>query len=402
MKITYIHQYFNTPKVAGSTRSYEMARRLVKMGHEVNMVTSRRDLDVGHQWEKTNEDGINVNWIPVRYSNNMGFYERIRAFILFAFHASRKSAEIPADVVLATSTPLTIALPAVFAKWRKKIPLVLEIRDLWPEVPIALGIIKSPILIFAAKLLERFAYANSDHIVALSPDMADGIRAVCGGQKPISIIPNGSDPFMSDADSRLVRAFRSKLGLCPDTKLMVYAGTFGLVNGVGYLVKLASAMKEDGRFHILLVGEGAEKHSVIQQAKALGVLGVNLTVADYIAKKDMPTILCSADIVVSTVIPVSALEANSANKVFDGMAAGRCIAVNHGGWLADIIANNEAGMVLSKNASDAAFELRRWLDEPIRFERANEQAKLLGTTMFSRDDLARDLSQVLAEVAAEA
>jgi hypothetical protein len=119
MRITYLHQYFNTPDMPGGTRSYEMARRLVGMGHEVNMVTSWRELDGRTQWFKTEESGINIHWIPIQYSNHMSYGERIRSFLTFAWKSALKLASLDADIVFATSTPLTIALPAVYGCFKK-------------------------------------------------------------------------------------------------------------------------------------------------------------------------------------------------------------------------------------------------------------------------------------------
>src|SRR5690606_13633164 len=119
MKIIYLHQYFNTPRMAGSIRSYEMARRLVDRGHEVHMVTSDRG-DVPRstaKWATTEEDGILVHWTHVPYSNHMSLERRLRAFLTFSMRAASKAAALGGDVVFATSTPLTIALPALYAAW---------------------------------------------------------------------------------------------------------------------------------------------------------------------------------------------------------------------------------------------------------------------------------------------
>jgi UDP-N-acetylglucosamine:LPS N-acetylglucosamine transferase len=142
MKIIYLHQYFNTPTMVGSTRSYEMARRLVAYGHEVHMITSWREDDGRKNWFKTEENGINVHWLPVPYSNEMGFYERIKAFVKFALGSAKKAIELKGDIVFATSTPLTIAVPGIIASKINRIPMVFEVRDLWPEVPVALGILR--------------------------------------------------------------------------------------------------------------------------------------------------------------------------------------------------------------------------------------------------------------------
>src|SRR5690625_3260213 len=155
MKIIYLHQYFNTPEMSGGTRSYEMARRLVTAGHEVHMITSWRDPDrADENWFETVEAGVNVHWLPVPYSNHMSYGERIKAFSRFAHQAGTKAKELQGDVIFATSTPLTIAIPAISASKKHKVPMVFEVRDLWPELPIAIGALNNPILKWAAKRLE--------------------------------------------------------------------------------------------------------------------------------------------------------------------------------------------------------------------------------------------------------
>src|SRR5205823_13311940 len=142
MRIVYLHQYFVTPQMAGGSRSYEMARRLVAAGHDVHMVTSDRDAADAHApWRHSVEAGIHVHWTPIAYDNRMSYGERMRAFLRFAWRAARKAVALRGDVVFATSTPLTIAIPAVYAARRLRVPMVFEVRDLWPEVPIAIGAI---------------------------------------------------------------------------------------------------------------------------------------------------------------------------------------------------------------------------------------------------------------------
>ncbi|WP_018880505.1 glycosyltransferase [Thioalkalivibrio sp. ALE30] len=176
MRITYLHQYFNTPEMAGGTRSYEMARRLVAMGHEVNMVTSWREEGSERDWYETDEAGIRVHWLPVPYSNQMSYRERIQAFFRFAWKASRKAASLPADVVFATSTPLTIALPGAYAARRQKVPMVFEVRDLWPELPIAMGALNNPVLRWGAHKLEGFAYSRAQAVVGLPLGVQDWVE----------------------------------------------------------------------------------------------------------------------------------------------------------------------------------------------------------------------------------
>lgn len=394
MKITYIHQYFNTPEMFGSTRSYEMARRLVQMGHEVNLITTKRDGDRENTWHVTDEAGIKVHWISIPYSNKMGFGERLRAFSLFGFYAARKAASMSADIIFATSTPLTIALPAIYAKWRQNIPMVLEVRDLWPEVPIAIGALSNPVMAFMAKCLEKFAYANSASIVALSPDMRAGVARTGYPHARIHVIPNGADPELFDAPGTLGEEFRALHEIPADAKLMVYAGTLGKVNGVSYLVELAAAMLADRRFFVLIIGDGAESDEVRLLAQSAGCLSQNLMMIPPVPKKQVPQVFNAADIVISTVIPITALWANSANKIFDGMAAGCCIAINHGGWLADLLRERDAGLVLSPVAEEAALQIKSMLDSTDDLARMKSNARQLADSLFARDALANQLESV--------
>jgi glycosyltransferase involved in cell wall biosynthesis len=218
MRIVYLHQYFVTPQMAGGSRSYEMARRLVVAGHEVHMVTSDRDAaDAKVPWRHSVEAGIHVHWTPIAYDNRMSYGARMRAFLRFAWRAARKAVALRGDVVFATSTPLTIAIPAVYAARRLRVPMVFEVRDLWPEVPIAIGAIRSPAAIWAARWLERLAYRNASRVVALAPGMRDSVVATGYPRERVAVIPNGCDfDLFADPDAGVrLREHFSWLGSRP-------------------------------------------------------------------------------------------------------------------------------------------------------------------------------------------
>jgi glycosyltransferase involved in cell wall biosynthesis len=404
MRILYLHQYFNTPRMTGGTRSYEMARRLVARGHEVHVVTSSCDPpgDRGGRWFETEEAGVRVHWLPVPYSNTMSYGKRIKAFSRFAVGAAFHCRKLSADVVFATSTPLTIALPAVYAARKQRIPMVFEVRDLWPEVPIALGALRGALPIAAARALERFAYRSAAHVVALSPGMQEGVVATGVPAERVSVIPNGSDLELFDVGAepgRLLRAQHSWLG---DRPLVIYAGTLGLVNGVEYLVRLAAAVGAiDGDIRFLVVGTGREEQKVRSLARTLGVLDRNFFMRPQVAKEEVPRWLSAADMATSVVIDVQELWANSANKFFDSLAAGKPIAINHEGWQADILRDTGAGLVLSPHDLDrAAEDLVRGLRDREWLVRAGAAARRQAVERFHRDRLAAELEQVLLRAVA--
>ena len=211
MHILYIHQYFATPTGSTGTRSYEFARRWVKAGHKVVMLTTisqlcEQDLQdaKGRFIKRTIIDDIDVRAINLPYNQKMGFIKRglsfVAFFVLSSFYIlfTKKP-----DVIYASSTPLTVGIPALTGKWLRRIPFVFEVRDQWPEIPIELGIIKNKLLIKTLLWLEKTIYKNSSAIIACSPGQAEGVRSVSEAQKRIEVVPNSCDIelFRPDIDS---------------------------------------------------------------------------------------------------------------------------------------------------------------------------------------------------------
>jgi glycosyltransferase involved in cell wall biosynthesis len=386
-----------TLEMPGGGRSYQMARRLVAAGHEVQMVTSWRKPTKKRGWFTTVEEGIQVHWLPVPYSNNMSFRERIFSFIRFAFSSARKAASLDGDVIFATSTPLTIALPGIYASWRKKIPMVFEVRDLWPEIPIAVGAISSPVSIKVARLLELAAYRFSASIVALSPGMKDGIVRTGYSPDSVTVIPNSCDLDLFDVPKKYGDEFRSRYEWLGNRPLVIYTGALGFINGVGYLVKIAKRVMElDPDIRFLVVGKGKEKQKIIEAADLLGVLNKNFFMIPEIPKREMPYVLSAADVTTSLVINMKELWANSANKFFDSLAAGKPIAINHEGWQADLLRKTGAGLVLDPvNIDQSAKILLQVIKDRAWIEKAGLAAKKLAHDEFSRELLAKRLEAVL-------
>lgn len=404
LKIIYIHQYFIVPeRMSGGSRSYEMARRLVEWGHSVQIITSDREGGDCTGWHETNESGIQVHWFPVPYTNSMGFWQRLKAFFVFSWVAARKCATLEGDVVFATSTPLTIALPAVWGSKRRNRPLVFEVRDLWPDVPIGVGVLRSKVLICAARWLERFAYRHSRRIVALSPGMKDGVARTGYPARHIEIIPNACDIDLFDTPRSEAEKFRQSHDWLGDRPLVVYAGTFGAVNGVSYLAKLAArVLLCNPEIRFFAVGGGKEFDKVKEAAESLGVLDRNFFVSEKVMKAEVPVIYSAASIVTSLFIDVTELEANSANKFFDGLAAGAPVAINYGGWQAEILEANGAGIRLDAHDMNvAAKQLISHLSNESWMQSAAIASKRLANEQFSRDKLTRKLESCLEECVLE-
>jgi len=402
MKVLYLHQYFVPPGGAGGTRSYEFARRLVGAGHGVRLVTSSAFLppELADQ-RRAVLDGIDLRIVPVPYANALSYSRRIRAFLTFALLASWHALLWSPDVVFATSTPLTIAIPALLARWIRRRPMVFEVRDLWPELPIAVGALRNRLLIAAARALERVTYRSACEIVALSPGMRDGIVSEDVQAEKITIIPNSCDRELFDVPAEAGVEIRRRLQLQPGQPLITYAGTFGAINGLRYAVELAASLQELGSSaHVLLVGAGREEGDLRQLARDRGVLGTTLSFWDPLPKREMPKVLAATTVGLSLFLPIPAMRNNSANKFFDYLAAGKPVAINYGGWQADILRSQGAGLVLPESDPAAAAKvLKEFLDDSVRVRAAGEAARRLAESQFDRDILARRLEEVLVRCA---
>lgn len=400
MKIVYLHQYFNTPSMAGGSRSYEMARRLVAAGHEVNLITSNRviDADVGG-WEETEEAGIKVHWFPVLYSNEMNFVERVSAFFRFAVVAARKAASLDSDVVFATSTPLSIIVPGLFAAWWRRVPLVFEVRDMWPAVPIAMGYLNNNVLRIGARLMERVAYRYSSHVVALAPGMREDIVATGTAPDKVTVIPNGCDVDIFGADLSVdAAALRAAHPWLQQRKLVLFAGTFGRANGVSFLVQVAKAMLAlDSEVRFVAIGDGAERRQVADEARKAGVLDISFFMLPAMPKTDLAAWVAACNFTVGLFNGPRVLWKDAVqNKFFDSLSAGKPVACNFAGFQSLVALERGVGIIMPpEDPQEAARQLHGKLNDDAWITAAASSARELASHDFSRDRLAEQLESVL-------
>jgi len=403
MKVLYLHQYFVPGDGSGGTRSYEFARRLVADGHQVTLITSSAMLPETYQPDRNlaqiEMDGIQLVVIRVPYSNKMSFSRRILAFAQFALQASLQAIRHPADVIFATSTPITIVIPALAAKWRRQKPMVFEVRDLWPELPIAVGALGNPFLRFVAYQMAKTAYRTADRIICLSPGMAEGVQKHGISAEKIKVIPNSSDIALFENPPESSENIREQLNLTPDQPLIVYTGTLGYINGVDYLVRVAAAARDNNwDLNVLLVGDGVQRPQVQALAEELDLIGRRVWLWDPVPKTQVAHILKTATLATSVFVPLKEMWHNSANKFFDALAAGKPIAINYEGWQADLLREHQAGLVLpSDDVTAAARALYEALHDEAWLAQAQYAARTLAHTRFSRDKLYGDFVGVLQQ-----
>lgn len=397
MRVIYLHQYFTTPERVGGIRSYEMARRLVAKGHDVHLLTSSNVPSETSGWSESDIEGIRVHSLPIPYSNRQSNLRRISTFFSFALGAAQKARSLDADVVFATSTPLTIAIPGILTSKLKGIPMVFEVRDLWPEAPIAMGALTKPWAILGAEWLERVAYRHAAQVVALSPGMAEGV--VKGGvpQDRVTVIPNAADlelfrPALEGGE------FRRKLGLEGKT-VFTYFGTMGPANGLWFILDAAAELKRRGRDDIAIVlhGDGRERPELELRKTHDGL--DNVVFSDWnLHREELARFVASADVCMTVYKNVPVLYTCSPNKMFDSLSAGKPVLTNMPGWLGDLIENNRAGVfVRPDDVEDFADKAEHLADHPELRASYGQNARRLAERDFSRDLLAEKLEAVLLQ-----
>ena len=359
MRILYIHQYFATRRGRTGTRSLEHARAMQARGHGVTMLISSAQLCDDEippgrgVIRRGTIDGIPVIVLHVAYDQRMGYFRRIAAFVKFMLLACWVVLSGPRwDLIYASSTPLTIGIPALAGKLCRSIPYFFEVRDLWPDIPVALGVIKDGALAGALRVAELLIYRHARTIVAANRDMARVIGRKTGNRKPIVVVPNACDVDLFNPDLR-DGEFRRAYGL-EDKVICIHAGPFGKVNHLECVLDAAELLADDSRLSFVLIGEGKEKLHLEVLAAERDL--PNVLFLDAIGKKDLASVLADCDIGLMTVIPVPELEWNCSNKFCDYLSSGLPVVLNYQGWHGRLLSDHECGLSAAQGDSEAFAE----------------------------------------------
>ncbi|MEN3334561.1 MAG: hypothetical protein V7641_3926 [Blastocatellia bacterium] len=365
MHVVLIHQAFVAPDEAGGTRHYELAKRAVESGIEFTIVasdisylTGQRAVAVEQGITEQQIDGVRVLRASTYASLHRSFAWRIVSFLSFmltSIGAAWRAGRV--DLVMGTSPPIFQAVSAWLVAFVRRRPLLLEIRDLWPEFAIDLGVLRNRALISLSRWLERFLYARAAHLLVNSPAYRDYLIGKGVPPDKITLIANGVDGTMFDPDARGERV-RQALGLT-DKFVVTYAGALGLANDIDTILRAAVRLDERSQIHFLLVGDGKERASLEARARELNV--ANVTFASARPKSEMPELLAASDACVATLKDIAMFRTTYPNKVFDYMAAGRPTILAIDGVIREVVEAARAGVFVPPGDDRALAETVRSL-----------------------------------------
>lgn len=403
MKILYFHQHFSTPKGSAGIRSYAMAQSLIRNGHQVTMVCGSFGAGQTGLEQPFNKgvrrglvDGIEVIEFELPYSNSLSFLQRILIFLSFAFKSIKVALFEKYDVLFATTTPLTAGIPGIFAKWFRRKPFVFEVRDLWPELPKAMGVIKNPVVLWLMSILEWMSYHSADRLIGLSPGIVEGIVKRGINPEKVASIPNGCDLDIFATEHPAWRPEQIK-----DTDLMaIFTGTHGLANGLHAVIDAAIELQDRQRddIKLVLVGDGMQKLGLQQRAQELQL--TNIVFHDPVNKAKLAGLMTSADVGMQILANVPAFYyGTSPNKFFDYIAAGLPVLNNYPGWLADLIRTQHCGFaVLPENPQAFADALEYAAEHRDELRVMGKNAQQVALQQFDRQILAQTFAEWVVRI----
>jgi len=259
------------------------------------------------------------------------------------------------DSVIATSTPLTIGFPALILKMFKNTPYIFEVRDLWPEAPIQLGVINNPLIKCIAVYFEKIIYKKASHIVALSPGMKKGVIKKGVSAKNVSMIPNMAkikEFWPRSPDNSVFKKYRLK----EDTFKIVYFGAMGIANGLDYIIQTARICSEYNidDFEFIFLGDGQVRDQLIRDVKNQELNNVSF-LGKY-TMKETSSIVNVCDVSIVTFLNIEILNTNSPNKLFDSLSAGLPIIVNSLGWTKEMVETYDCGFYVNPKSPQELYE----------------------------------------------
>ncbi len=396
MKIVYLHQYFVTPDEYGGTRSYWFAKALIEKGYKVTVISalsSSTKRSVGVH----NVDGINLVLLGGRYSNTSSKIRKITLFLNYLIQATYflLLKEKNVKLVVSTSTPLTVGIIALLGKKIKGINYIFEVRDLWPEFPIQIGAISNPLLIKILNRLEKSIYNRSQHIIALSQGMKDGVLKKLTQNIPITVIPNMSKPdLFFPRDKNLDIA--SKYGISNDRFNIIHFGAMAPANGLDFVLNTAKILHNKGDHQICFIfsGYGAEERRLKSIVKIFHLENVIFTGKHNLFEISEIVNLCDASLYSVKNLPI--LETSSPNKFFDSLSAGKPIFVNSKGWIKDLVEDSECGFYVNyEDENDFIDKIFQLINDKSLYKLMSQNSRHLAEGKFSRQNLTNEFVTVV-------
>jgi glycosyltransferase involved in cell wall biosynthesis len=399
MHILLIHQAFAAIGEPGGTRHHEFARYMQARGHQVSVIAGQVSYLTGAAVSprgggsrSTDELGVEIVRCASYGGWHTSFVHRVFSFMSFmwtSFWAALRIEQV--DLVWGTTPPIFQALTASCVASLKRVPFVLEVRDLWPYFAIEVGVLTNPLLIWLSEGLERFLYRRADVVIVNSPGFVEHVRG--RGADKVFIIPNGVDPQMISADASRA-GLREELGLGEDAFVIIYAGAHGMSNDLEVVLQAAAHLQDDGNEAFVLIGDGKEKSELQAKAEEMDLKGVFFH--QPVPKDEIAGYLVEGDAGLAVLKDLPAYRLTYPNKVFDYMAAGLPVLCMIDGVIREVVETSGAGLFVPPGDPVAlADAVEKWHARRQELASMGVRGREFVSEHFNRETLAEQMLTIM-------
>jgi len=391
MKVLLVNQAFVSPNEPGHTRHFELARHLQHAGHQLIIIGSDLNYQTGQKilkhrglsaWQEV--EGIQILRASILPALHHSYFMRVLSFISFMFSSMVASFKVKeADLVMATTPPLFQALATWFIAAIRRKPFLLEVRDLWPEFAIGMGVIKSQLLINLSRWLESFLYARACIILVNSPAYVDYMLKRGVPPDKVRYIPYGTDTRMFNPSTPSGDLLQ-RLHLAGKF-VALYAGALGAANDIPTLLQAAKLLQGKPEFRLVLLGDGKERSNLEDEARRMEIS--NVIFAGAIPKSAMPAAIASADVCLAILQDIPMFRTTYPNKVFDYMASGKPTVLAIDGVIRQLVEDAHGGIAVPPGDPAALAQcLSQLMEDPTSLQQMGRNAREYICRHMNRND----------------
>ncbi|MCM8612122.1 glycosyltransferase family 4 protein [Accumulibacter sp.] len=407
MKIAIVYQYYQGTGSPGHSLIYELAQFLAGRGHEVTVVSGetgymQRDtptLPWYRRLRREERDG------PVRVLRTFTYSElhrsylgRLLSFASFSLSGAAGLVGIDkVDLVLASTPPIFPMFAAALVCRLRRVPLVIEVRDLWPESAVQMGILRNPALIRIMAWMERQIYDQSARIVALTEGIRDDIRARGWPEEKLEVVTCGVDFGRLYPDPQGAARTRRTLGW-EERKIVLYFGALGEANNIPVILRAARSLRERSDVLFVLVGDGLRRTAIEQEVADGGL--TNVSILQPVAKDLARVYLSAADLCLVTLKDIPLFDGAIPTKLIDYMACARPVLCGIRGEARRILDSAQAGLGFNPDDDrQLAGLIRELLADPRRCDRLGANGLAYVQSHFSAEMMRAKMEGILRAVA---
>ncbi len=407
MRVVVLSQHYPPESGGAQNRLHSLVGALVEKGHDVVVITAVPNHPDGVVQPAYRgrarfvemRDGARVVYVWVFTSSTGGALARVVAYgsyVATSFVASL-SERGPVDVVLGSSPPLTVGIAAWLVSRTKRAPFVFDVRDLWPDVAIAMGEIRGRSAIRLTRGIERFIYRRAAAITAVTNAFVEVIAGRTDNRKTVMLVRNGSSLVGMGIEGRAL-AFRQEAA--PDGELLVgYVGQLGHAQSLDHVLDAAELLRDDGvPCHFVFVGSGPREARLRQQVERRGL--TNVSMIGRVPQSEAVAWMQACDVLLASLGSDPVYESFVPSKIYDAMALGRPVLLSVPGESRSIVEDAGAGWYYEPgDAHSLAAVVQSLIEHPDFIPAAGEAGRVYAARNVDRAEQGARLERLLVAIA---